>query len=130
MSIISSGGSIHLHKMHDIMYDAFEEMDNITLMCSRACSAPHIISISAKNVRGEVLLHALESKGFYVSTGSACSSHKRSMSHVLQAIGTAPDVAQGVIRISLSFNNTEDEVIKLINEIKSTVAELEKYAQK
>lgn len=129
-SIIASGGAVHLQKMHDMMYDTFEQADNITLMCSRECSAPHIVSISAKNVRGEVLLHTLESKGFYVSTGSACSSHKRSMSHVLQALGTSPDVAQGVIRISLSFDNTEDEVTGLINAINEAVAELERYAQK
>lgn len=127
---ISDGGFENMKQMHEMLYDAFEPLENITLMCERSCSAPHIVSISAKNVRGEVLLHALESNGFYVSTGSACSSHKHSMSHVLQAVGTSHDIAQGVIRISLSFENTCDEVMKLIAEIKNTVSELEKYAQK
>lgn len=105
-------------------------MDNIKLMCEKNACAPHICSISARNVRGEVLLHTLENKGFYVSTGSACSSHKKSISHVLQAIGTSHDVAEGVIRISLSYSNTKEEVQALTDAIKSSADELERYTRK
>lgn len=127
---IAKGGFEHLRSMHSILHDAIAERDNITVMCDREHSAPHIISISAKNVRGEVLLHALENKGFYVSTGSACSSHKQNISHVLKATGTSPEVASGVIRISMSFDNTEDEVRALVAELDDTISELERYSQK
>lgn len=130
MKRLSEGADKALYDMHNILYDAFEGMENVSIMCERQYSAPHIISISAKNTRGEVMLHTLENKGFYVSTGSACSSHKRSMSHVLKAIGTSEETAEGVIRISLSHSNTKEEVNELVKAVKEAVAELEQYAQK
>lgn len=127
---IASKGANYLRAMHDMLYDAFEADDNISVMCRRDVCAPHICSISAKNVRGEVLLHSLEKEGFFVSTGSACSSHKKNISHVLQAIGCSREKAEGVIRISLSYSNTPEEVEALINAIKKSVCELEQYIQK
>lgn len=127
---IAKKGADHLKKLHDMLYDAFEEYDNISVMCERNVCAPHICSISAKNVRGEVLLHSLEKDGFFVSTGSACSSHKKNISHVLQAVGCSREKAEGVIRISLSYSNTEEEVYALINAVKRSVQELEQYIQK
>ena len=123
-------GKDYLAKLHDMLYDAFENTDNISVMCERNTCAPHICSISARNVRGEVLLHTLEKRGFYVSTGSACSSHKKNISHVLQAIGTSRETAEGVIRISLSYSNTKESVEALINAVKESVHELEQYIQK
>ena len=76
------------------------------------------------------MLHTLEKRGFYVSTGSACSSHKKNISHVLHAIGTSRETAEGVIRISLSYSNTKESVEALINAVKESVHELEQYIQK
>ncbi len=121
-------GSDHLLKLHAMLEDAFENDENITVLCDKEHSAPHIMSISAKNVRGEVLLHTLEHECFYVSTGSACSSHKRTMSHVLSSVGTSKEVAEGVIRISLSYQNTQEETQALIDAVKKAVKELELYA--
>jgi len=72
--------------------------------------APHILNISIPGIRGEVLLHVLESNGVFVSTGSACSSRRAKVSHVLEAIGAPRDIAEGAIRISLSYLNNEDEM--------------------
>ena len=72
--------------------------------------APHILNISIPGLRGEVLLHVLESNGVYVSTGSACSSRRAKVSHVLEAIGIPRDIAEGAIRLSLSYMNNEDEM--------------------
>ena len=128
--LISRGGFDTLNELHNKLFDAFEAMDDVSIMCDREHCAPHIISVSAKNVRGEVLLHTLESKDIYVSTGSACSSHKRNMSHVLKARGTSADVAQGVIRISLSLDTNADDVEHLIKCYRESIDELNKYAQK
>ena len=49
--------------------------------------APHVVSVSFRGVRSEVLLHALEDKGIYVSAGSACSAHKPQPSETLRAMG-------------------------------------------
>ena len=61
-------------------------------------------------MRGEVLLHALEEKGVYVSTGSACSSKKRKVSAVLTAMAMEPDRAESALRFSLSPYTTMDEI--------------------
>ncbi len=66
----------------------------------------------------------------YVGTGSACSSRKGHMSHVLEAIGTKKDVAQGAIRISISYLNTEDEMRQAAQIIERCVKELEGFVRR
>lgn len=73
-------------------------------------SAGHIANISFPGVRGEVLLHALESCGVYCSTGSACSSKKRRLSPVLLQMGLSPDRVECALRFSLSPHTTRAEI--------------------
>ena len=72
--------------------------------------APHIVNLGFPHVRGEVMLHALEAEGVYVSTGSACSSKKLKVSGVLTAMGIPPAVAEWAVRFSLSPHTTEEEI--------------------
>ena len=72
--------------------------------------APHIVNIGFPNVRGEVMLHALEGEGIYVSTGSACSSKKFKVSGVLTAMGVRPGVAEWAVRFSLCPYTTDEEI--------------------
>ena len=83
----------------------------------------HILNISFKDVKGEVLLHHLAQQGVFVSTGSACSSKKKG-SHVLNAIGLTPQEIDGAIRFSLSDMTTEEEINKACEIIKKSVEEL------
>lgn len=87
--------------------------------------APHILNVSFKNIRGEVLVHFLEMKGVYVSTGSACSSRSKS-NRILEAIQLDPDYVDGTIRISLGHFNNEDEVEYVVESIKQSVEEIRK----
>lgn len=87
-------------------------------------SAPHIASISFPGLRGEILLHALEERGIYVSTGSACSSGKKAGSHVLRAMGLREDVVEGTVRFSLSLGNTEEEIDYAVANAAAVVEEL------
>lgn len=89
-------------------------------------SAPHILNISFKGIRGEVLLHSLEQDGIYVSTGSACSSKKKAFSHVLQEMKLTEDEMEGAIRFSFSPQNTEEEIDYTIDKLCSTVKDLRK----
>ena len=73
-------------------------------------SAPHILSVSVKDVRSEVLLHSLEEKEIYVSAGSACSSNKPSISRTLKNIGVKEYLLDATIRFSLCEANTEEEI--------------------
>ena len=72
--------------------------------------APHIVNLGFPDVRGEVMLHALEGDGICVSTGSACSSKKLKVSGVLTAMGIAPQVAEWAVRFSLSPHTTIEEI--------------------
>ena len=83
----------------------------------------HILNISFRGVKGEVLLHYLEQKKVYVSTGSACSSKKKG-SHVLNEMELTPDEIEGAIRFSLSDLNTEEEILKAAEIVKESVEDL------
>lgn len=90
-------------------------------------SAPHILNISFRGVRGEVLVHVLESKGILVSTGAACSSKKKIISHVLTAIGIPENLASSSIRFSLGTFTTQEEIHITIEETCKAVQQLRKY---
>ncbi|WP_455544462.1 cysteine desulfurase family protein [Intestinibacter sp.] len=83
----------------------------------------HVLNVSFRGVRGEILLHYLEQKQIYVSTGSACSSKKKG-SHVLNAIGLTPQEIEGAIRFSLSDLNTKEEIVETIKVLKESVSDL------
>ncbi|MBE7012017.1 MAG: cysteine desulfurase [Ruminococcaceae bacterium] len=72
--------------------------------------APHILSVSFSGTKSEVLLHSLEIEGIYVSSGSACSSHKKGPSYVLTSMGLDRKLIDGTIRFSLSEFTTEEEI--------------------
>jgi cysteine desulfurase len=76
---------------------------------SPAISSEYILNVAFKGLRAEVLLHHLEERKIYVSTGSACSSRKKVRSHVLTAMGIMPELVDGAVRFSFStLNNLSD----------------------
>lgn len=88
--------------------------------------APHVVNISFVGMRGEVLLHDLESKGIYVSTGSACSSKNKSYSHVLTAMGLSEPEMEGAIRFSFNADISEDQVNYAVDTVVDSVKSLGK----
>lgn len=86
--------------------------------------APNIINVSFPGVRAEVLVHMLEQRGIYVSTGSACHSRRESASHVLQALHLERWRQDGAIRISLGALNTQAEIDPTVAAFKECVREL------
>lgn len=89
-------------------------------------SVHSIVNISFPGVRSEVLLHVLESKGIYVSTGSACNSKKDKYSYVLKAMGLSVSVIDSALRFSLSSLNTEEEIDYVCSVLKKEVPILKK----
>lgn len=88
-------------------------------------ASPYILSVSAKGLRGEVLLHMLDDEGVVVGTGSACSSKNR-YSRVILACGIREKNADGVLRISFSVQNTTDEAeqaVSIFNRCAGALAE-------
>lgn len=93
------------------------QLDGLGLDYRRNGSVEHVpgnISLSFKDVEGEMLLHRLDLLGICVSTGSACDSKNNQVSHVLQAMHIPAEYAIGTIRISLGKDNTEDEIDAIV----------------
>ena len=95
-------------------------------------TAPHIISVSVKGVRAEVLLHALEDKGIYVSAGSACSSNhpQTTGSPTIKAIGTPGELLGSTVRISLSEFTTKEEIDETVKAFTEIVPMLRKFTRR
>lgn len=92
--------------------------------------APSIVSASFRGVSAEVLLHALEERGIYVSSGSACSSNHPKISDVLKAIGAAQDDLSSTIRFSFSDMTTEDDIAETVAALKELVPVLRRFTRK
>lgn len=92
-------------------------------------SAPHIISVGIAGVRSEVLLHALEDKGIYVSSGSACSSNHPSVSGVLKGIGAPSEYLDATLRFSLSEFTTKEEIDYTLETLYNCIPMLRKYTR-
>ncbi|MBQ1273772.1 MAG: cysteine desulfurase [Cellulosilyticum sp.] len=90
-------------------------------------SAPYILNIGFKDVRSEVLLHVLENEGIYVSSGSACSSHKKEKDGVLIAIGNEPKQLDHAIRFSFSHDTQIEDLKKVVEVLKMQVPLLRRY---
>lgn len=92
--------------------------------------APHIVSASIAGVRSEVLLHALEEKGVYVSAGSACSSHKHTLSNTLEAMGIERRLMDSTLRFSFSVFTTREELDYALQCLYELVPMLRRYTRR
>lgn len=92
-------------------------------------SAPHIVSYSVRGVRAEVLLHALEDKGIYVSSGSACATNRPSLSSTLQSMGVEKALLDSTLRFSFSIHTTKEELDYTIECLNEIIPTLRKYTR-
>lgn len=92
-------------------------------------SAPHIISVGFAGIRSEVLLHALEEKGIYVSAGSACASNHPQVSGVLKGIGASQEFLDATLRFSMSEFTTLEEIDHTLDTLYHIVPMLRRYTR-
>ena len=92
--------------------------------------APHIVSAGFTGVRSEVLLHALEDKGIYVSSGSACSSNHPSVSGTLKAIGVKKEFLDSTIRFSMSEFTTKEELAYCLDSLRELLPALRRFTRR
>ena len=94
-------------------------------------SAPHVVSVSFDGItKSEVLLHALEEKEIYVSSGSACSSNHPGISGTLKAIGVANERLDCTLRFSFSVETQIEQLKQTITELKQLVPVLARYTRR
>ena len=106
------------------------DTENTIDALSKYLASPHVVSVSVKDVRSEVLLHSLEDKGIYVSAGSACSTHKRTPSATLVAIGLDKPLLESTIRFSFGIYNEEQDGDDAVNAMKEIIPMLKMYTRK
>ncbi len=120
-----------MYRLKEKLITGAERLDGVTVNGRTGRdSAPHIVSLSFAGVKSEVLLHALEEKGIYVSAGSACSSNKPSVSQTLRAIGLEKGLLGSTLRFSLSFETTEEEIAYCLEGLKEVLPMLRKYVRR
>ena len=124
----------HLYRLKNMFVEGVKKLDGVQvnglLDGSIEGTAPHIVSVSFAGVRSEVLLHALEDKGIYVSAGSACSARKPQPSATLKAMGIDKDLLSSTIRFSFSVFTTEEEILYTLEQMYGMIPMLRRYTRK
>lgn len=122
-----------MEKMYGLrkrLIDGVRQIDNVKVNgCPDREGAAHIVSLSVRGVRSEVLLHALEERGIYVSAGSACAAHKPQPSATLRAIGVEKELLESTIRFSLSVFTTREEIEYTVQALCEMVPMLRRYTR-
>lgn len=141
MGIISFGAAIEVLKkdkslrfqqvnvLRDKIVQKLTTLEGVRINGNGIQQSPYILNVSFLGVKAEVLLHALESKQIYVATGSACSSKKKSHSHVLKAMGFDEMRMDGSIRLSLTDGLSDADVLWAVDEIMSIASDLRAIMQ-
>ncbi len=96
-----------------------------TIFAADAKKLPNTCYFSFPDIDGETLVGKLDREGFAVASGAACSSANPEPSHVLRAMGVAPEIARGAVRVSLGASNTDTEIEQFIKALQVTVGRLQ-----
>ena len=112
------------HRMEELEHRLISAIENEhgIVLNSKPNALPAIVNISVLGIRSEIMLHYLEEKGIFVSSGSACAKGEKS--HVLKAMGYSPERIDSALRISFGRENTPEDVDALVAAIKSAMQEL------
>lgn len=123
-------GYLHLAErvthMRTLLSYAEERLSSlpITLHLPRGERAPHILNFALPDIKSETALHALSAHGIFLSAGSACSSHSKSVSSALLAFGIPESEAECSLRLSLCHTNTREEIDALAEALEGEIARL------
>ncbi len=96
-----------------------------TIFAAHAERLPNTVYFSLPGIDGETLVARLDRAGFAVASGAACSAANPEPSHVLLAMGVAPALARGAVRVSLGAANTADHVASFLRALSATVSQLQ-----
>lgn len=119
-----------MYGLREMLINGVSQIEEVKVNgCLGREGAAHIVSLSVRGVRSEVLLHALEERGIYVSAGSACASHKPQPSATLRAIGIEKELLDSTIRFSLSVFTTKEEIAYTVQALNEMVPMLRRYTR-
>lgn len=116
-----SANSEKLIKMRNRLINGLSEIPHSILNGDREKRLPGNVNFCFEGIEGESLLLLLDDKGIAASSGSACTSGALDPSHVLLALGRPHEIAHGSLRLSLSAENTDEEIEYIITAVKEVV---------
>lgn len=119
-----AAGVVHKKQILSYLREEIGKMDDVILVSNS--DSPHVLTVTFKDVRGEVLMHALESYGIFVGIGSACSS-KKGVSRFKDLLGLDKGYDEGIVRISVSENTSHADAEALVEALSVEVPKLRKY---
>ncbi|MBD5477503.1 MAG: cysteine desulfurase [Lachnospiraceae bacterium] len=120
-----------MYGLRDMLIEGISDIEDVRVNgCPGREGAAHIVSLSVRGVRSEVLLHALEERDIYVSAGSACSSNKPQTSATLKAIGVERELLDSTIRFSFSVFTTAEEIQYTIQALHELIPALRRYSRR
>lgn len=115
-------------RLRERLLAGFEDLDLAVNSPERGC--PNIVNVSVPGFPAEVLLHALEQRAVFVSNGAACASGKNSESHVLTALGLAPERRSSALRFSFGDLTREQDIDAALEALKDSIEELRPVAER
>ncbi|MFC7684362.1 cysteine desulfurase family protein [Ureibacillus sp. GCM10028918] len=111
-------------KWHNDLLEFLAEFGENIHLLSKNTGAAHILSFSVKDLKGEILINALQKRGIIVSTSSACSSKQKKTSHVVEALNILSNFKKGVIRLSFGSFNTDEDILEFKKAFTDVMKEL------
>lgn len=120
----------YIYGLRDYLIDEITKLNDegIKLNSEKGIKfAPHVLSISISGVRAEVLLHAMEERGVYIASGSACSSNHPGLSGTLKGIGLKEEFLSSTVRVSFSKYNNKEELDFFLANLKELIPQLRRY---
>ena len=120
----------YIYGLRDYLIDEITKLNDegIKLNSEKGVKfAPHVLSISISGVRAEVLLHAMEERGIYIASGSACSSNHPGLSGTLKGIGLKEEFLSSTVRVSFSKYNNKKELDFFLANLKELIPQLRRY---
>lgn len=120
----------YIYSLRDYLIDEITKLNDegIKLNSEKGVKfAPHVLSVSISGVRAEVLLHAMEERGIYIASGSACSSNHPGLSGTLKGIGLKEEFLSSTVRVSFSKYNNKEELDFFLANLKELIPQLRRY---
>src|SRR5699024_607098 len=132
LRLIKAREANDLPSLQDKQKRLIKGLDKIPNVCvnTPARSAPHIVNFSVPGFKPEVLIHMLGEKDIFVSTKSACSSKETDASRILLACGHHKERASSALRISLSYDTTDEDIAIFLKQVEQPIQQLKQVMEK
>ncbi|WP_026906477.1 cysteine desulfurase family protein [Paucisalibacillus globulus] len=120
--------AVELRKLSQYLREGLKKIDKVVVNTPRN-AAPHIINFSIPGLKPEVMIHTLGKQGIFISTKSACSSKDLDESRIIKACGYNQSRTKSALRVSLSYDNTEEEIKTFLNKIVEAINQLKEVME-